>query len=323
MKNNKEFNNILDGCLESVMGGASIEECLELYPDYAKELRPLLLTAAGARQAVDIRPRRAFRDRAGYEFQRAIREMEPAPARSRGFFEVLKPAWATLILVIIVLAAGSGTVFASNSSLPGEPLYSVKMATESVRLTFAFSEEAKADLYVKMADRRVDEIIQMAEKGEAVQVEAATDKLQEHLLAMAGLDIVGGADMLQTQLTKVEAAEAPLAMMEPSATPLPKPIKPGGEFETAVEEAAPPPMLEQKTLGAPDDEGDLRSNPAEAWASDGEQGGLKGTVANSAVMNSQALNSLLDDVDEEMRAALNRAIEVLNAGYFNIISNLK
>ena len=48
MKNKKEFENILDGCLESVLRGESVEACLELYPDYAEELRPLLMTAAGA-----------------------------------------------------------------------------------------------------------------------------------------------------------------------------------------------------------------------------------------------------------------------------------
>ena len=330
MKNKKEFQNILDGCLESVLRGANIEECLELYPDYAEELRPLLVTAVGAKRAVDIKPRREFRDRAGYEFQRAIREVEPAPAarRKESLFQALmKPAWATMILVVIVLAAGSGTVYAANSSLPGEPLYSVKMATESVRLTFAFSEEAKADLYVKLADRRVDEIIQMAEKGNVAQVENTTDKLEEELLAMAGLKMVGGAEMLEQQIAELNAAaELPsMLTLQPTQVPAeraPEPTEPGGDYKAITEGSTPPVLSGAEAAGAPDGEGEIRANQVEDRPLAGEEDGLKFNVTNSAITNSRALNSLMLNADGEMRAALNRAVEVLNVGYSNIISNL-
>jgi hypothetical protein len=326
MKRNKEFENILDDCLQRILEGESVEACLEWYPDQAEELRPLLLTAAGARRAVEIRPRHEFRDRAGYEFQKAIQEAPPV-ARREGFFEVLmKPAWATILIVFIILVAGTGTIAAANNSLPGDALYSVKMATESVRLTFAFSEEGKADLYVKLADRRVDEIVKMAEKGKAEQVETTTDKLEEHLLAMAGLGIVGGAEMLETQIARLDAAAAPAESFGAEQAPVvvPVPTEPEEDYQTSTEEATPPPpaLTGPKAAGEPDEEGDMRANQTEVWSLEGEQSELKVAVANSAIMNSQALNSLLDDADEEMRVALNRAIEVLNAGYINIISNL-
>ena len=328
MKNKKEFENILDGCLESVMRGASIDECLELYPDHADELRPLLVTAAGAKRAVDIKPRREFRDRAGYEFQKAIREVETAPAvrRESIFQTLLKPAWATMILIVIVLAAGSGTVYAANSSLPGEPLYAVKTATESVRMAFAFSEEAKADLYVRLADRRVSEIVKMAEKGNAKEVENTTDKLEDHLLAMSNLKIVGGAEMLEKQIAELDAAAEPPLMMasqptQESSMQAPAPSEPSEDHKTVTEEAAAPVFTGPGAAGAADD-GDTRSNQAEAWPVTGEEDGLKYSVTNSAIANSRALNSLMLNADDEMLAALNRAIEVLNVGYSNIISNL-
>jgi hypothetical protein len=236
----------------------------------------------------------------------------------------MKPAWASIILVIIVLAAGSGTVYAANGSLPGEPLYSVKTATESVRLAFAFSEEAKADLYVSLADRRVDEIIQMAEKGNAEQVVNTTDKLEEHLLAMAGLELVGGAEMLESQIAELDAAAAPSMLTSEAAqapAPTAEPMEPGEGHKALTEEAVAPAFTGPEAGGAADEEGEARSMP-EAWPVTGEEEGLKYDVTNSAVTNSRALNSLMFEADDEMRTALNRAIDVLNAGYSNIISNL-
>ena len=45
MGNTKEFDNIFSECLESMLTGQeTIEQCLQRYPGYAKELEPLLRT---------------------------------------------------------------------------------------------------------------------------------------------------------------------------------------------------------------------------------------------------------------------------------------
>ena len=51
MKANNELNNILDECLEKVLSGESIEQCLQAYPEQAAELEPLLQTALAVSQA--------------------------------------------------------------------------------------------------------------------------------------------------------------------------------------------------------------------------------------------------------------------------------
>ena len=46
MENNKQFNTILDECLERLLTGQeTVEQCLQRYPEYATELEPLLRTA--------------------------------------------------------------------------------------------------------------------------------------------------------------------------------------------------------------------------------------------------------------------------------------
>ena len=175
MKSSKEFNEILEECIERVVRGDSIEDCLLVYEKYAEELEPLLRMAAEAKGATEIKPRPEFRARAAQEFQAALRDLEPAGERvrerGRGFFGWQPRFVYAVALVLIVLIAGTGTVAGSINSLPDEPLYAVKLATETVQMAFTFSDEGKAELYVKLADKRVDEIIKMAEKGKVEEIE--------------------------------------------------------------------------------------------------------------------------------------------------------
>jgi len=61
---NKEFDNILNECLERLLvKGESLEQCLQRYPGQAAELKPLLETALAAREASSIQPRADFNGR--------------------------------------------------------------------------------------------------------------------------------------------------------------------------------------------------------------------------------------------------------------------
>jgi hypothetical protein len=71
--------------------------------------------------------------------------------------------------------------------MPDNPLYPVKLATEQVWLTLTPSNMGKAELYAKLAERRVAEIIYMADKGDVQQVEVIAQRLDEHLVMVASL----------------------------------------------------------------------------------------------------------------------------------------
>ncbi len=54
----------LDQCLEDIRsGGASVEECLRRYPEFADDLRPLLRMAKRLESADEVRPSRAYKSR--------------------------------------------------------------------------------------------------------------------------------------------------------------------------------------------------------------------------------------------------------------------
>jgi len=90
-------------------------------------------------------------------------------------------------VVLVLLLAGGSTVAAAGNSMPDNPLYPVKLATEQARLTLARSNMSKAELYAKLADKRVAEIIYMANKGKPKQVESVTHRLNSHLTRVAVL----------------------------------------------------------------------------------------------------------------------------------------
>jgi hypothetical protein len=332
-----EFDNILDECLERVIRGESIEACLESYPQHAAELKPLLLTALDTRKAVDITPRAEFRERASRQFQDAIRDM--APQRSRGFFATLRPAWTTIIVVLIVIFGGGGIVSAANNSLPDSPLYAVKLATEEVRLAFATSTLGKAELYVKLTDERVKEIIEMADRGKVAQVAQTTERLNDQLMAMADLAVVAvgpveesGGTFFRAPSAQTEAAPSPKP--EPSPTPAPAPAP----SPTPAPATTPAPLID---LPPTEEEGEkdmavmavpqapgTGKNAADdrnMLSLEGLEGPdkLRVIVSQSAWENSLALQDILASVPESVKPFLQNAINVAEAGYGQILSNLE
>ena len=211
----KEFDNILDECLERLLvNGETIEQCLKDYPEQAADLKSLLETALTTRQALAIQPGAEFRARARYQFHSALQE---GASRKKQSFLSWFPRWATVVSIILgIVMMGGGTIVAANYSMPDSLLYPVKLTTEQVRLVLTPSEIGKARLYAKFADRRVAEIIYTANKGNAQQVEAITQRLDKGLVMLAGstppLEIAEAPRMLEAatpieQLT--EAASSP------------------------------------------------------------------------------------------------------------------
>ena len=69
----------------------------------------------------------------------------------------------------MLLLLTGGVTAASSSSLPGELLYPVKIASERTRLALTLSDIGKAKLEVTFAERRAKEIAELARKGKADQ----------------------------------------------------------------------------------------------------------------------------------------------------------
>jgi hypothetical protein len=132
-----------------------------------------------------IEPRPEFKAQARYQLQSALRAAE---TKKRPFFWTWWPRWATAVaMALVLLVAGGGTVAAASGSMPDSPLYPVKLASEQVQLTLTTSSLGKAELQIRLADKRVAEIIYLADKGNVRQIERTTERLGVHL---AGITVL-------------------------------------------------------------------------------------------------------------------------------------
>lgn len=334
MKKKRKFDDILNECIERVLRGESIEACLASYPELSAELEPLLLTAMDTIKAAAIAPRPEFRQRAGLEFQAAIHDLKLI---KHGFF-VRQFRWVAVVsAVIVILLAGSGTVAAASNSLPDEPLYTVKLATEDVRLTLTTSELGKAKLYAEFADRRVNEIIKMAEKGKVAKVLKATDRMNDQLAAMAHLSLessqaeaTGGETPSTLMAAPASGTTAAPTVNVPAMTPAPSPTPTPGVI------AAPAPVTKHTENGK-----DQTSSANISSAKGAErppvtvitrakkvvkiksQADLKMALSEQAEENKQELQDILDRAPDSVKAALERAIEVAGKGYDEAMKNME
>lgn len=179
MNKNREFENIFDDCLERLARGDTLMQCLESHPEQAEQLEPLLRTAQMARETSAILPHPEFRARARYEFHSALQEV--VSKKRPSLFGLRTRLVTAMVALSIILVSGGGTVVMASSSMPDNPLYPLKLASEEVQLALTPSDIDKAEVCFMQADRRVDEIVYLADKGDAQQVDVAAERLDECL----------------------------------------------------------------------------------------------------------------------------------------------
>ncbi len=187
---NKKVNNldiILDDCLDRILiGGESEEECLADYPGYRDELKSLLDISLKTHQAMSsIEARPDFKARLRYELNS---RMNYANAPKRATFR-WRMQWAPVALsfCIVLLLSGGGTVAAAGDSMPSDPLYNVKLASEQVQLFFTFDSEDKANLYSEFVAERVNEIVSMASANNVEAMDKSSKRMQSQLVMMNSL----------------------------------------------------------------------------------------------------------------------------------------
>jgi len=187
----------------------------------------------------------------------------------------------------------------------------VKLSAEAVRLAFTPSAMSKAEMYIQLADERIEEIEAMAAKGKAKQVERTANRLNNHLIAMASL---------------VAPQEAAIQKQDSAALPAPTLSEVAPEAtESAAEEA---PMLgageetpQPARRGAPDTPGAAgrgRGNAGSVQDKDSKadkRGELEVILSRNAVAHGNALRAMLKEAPDSVKSALQQAIIETDSGY--------
>jgi hypothetical protein len=138
---------------------------------------------------------------------------------------VIKALVGTLIALIILIGS-SLTVYASQSSLPGESLYLIKSWSEDIRLSIASSPQAKLNLTLDFTYRRMDEISSLVETGNALPAQAS-ERFQGELDSALQLAAEMENGQMQNALGKIKhQAESQGITIEELISKLPEQAEP-------------------------------------------------------------------------------------------------
>lgn len=160
-------------CLQSMELGADLESCLVLFPELARELRPILTAAVQARSITAatvpldvVRRGRARLLQTAAEMREQKKVVAGLPIlpgkswRRNGFLGARFARLTVSFLAVVAFlgTGGTGLVNASSGAIPGDQLYPVKRSWEGVRLIFVFDKHAKEQLAQEFDNERVQEI---------------------------------------------------------------------------------------------------------------------------------------------------------------------
>lgn len=181
-----EFEVKLIECLGALEAGQPLEQVLARYPEAADELRPILNTAVGL-SAFRMMPSEAQRMKSRRAFLAQAQALQPQAKRG---FAAFGP-WARLAVtfgavVLVIAVLGGGMIAASNSALPGDPLYGLKRAVEDTRLALTGNN---ATLSAQFEEARRIEINALLDAGREAPVafRGPIEFIQSDRLIIGGL----------------------------------------------------------------------------------------------------------------------------------------
>ncbi|MBI5023207.1 MAG: hypothetical protein HZC05_03560 [Candidatus Magasanikbacteria bacterium] len=125
---------------------------------------------------------------------------------------VMKPAAVMILVISLVTGGWVTTVSASYDSLPGDAMYSVKLATENVQTTLA-SKPQETKLRAEFAGRRAEEVKKivksnLSKKDKKIKVEEAVTHLKKDLEQVKGnLDAMKNNASQQSGVSANQAVE--------------------------------------------------------------------------------------------------------------------
>jgi len=156
---------ILDECIRAVRSGEkSIDECVECYPQYRREIECLVPVACAIRpgeasldQSRRLALRHAFVEaiaekRAELERPSPWRRLLPGPMPGR----LRLAAFAVNLLAVLIVTTSAAS--AARDAQPGDLLYVLKTGIEQVQIATAVTPDARAGVRLQIAAERLKEV---------------------------------------------------------------------------------------------------------------------------------------------------------------------
>jgi len=207
---NRPIEDIFNECYEKMLSGISVEEIIRQYPDHAKEIKELLSVV---RNVKDVEPLKVSEEKlisclikVGEEIQKTKENSFLARIDRVFFFPSV--AWARgFAVVLAIVFVAWGTMNVSAGSVPGDPLYLVKLMTERVKYFMTINPEGRMELKIVFSQRRSKELVEEFNKDGRIDIQTLKAMLNE-----AGASLEAIAKMPATEqkifLTKLEYLNA-------------------------------------------------------------------------------------------------------------------
>ena len=176
-----DFDRILDLCIDRINRGESLQACLKDYPEHAKRLEPLLLTAQKTASVYDITPsietKRAAR-------QRFLAAMEKQEKPSFADWLRRRPVvWSTVTAALVLIIVGFVALRATVLS-PVIPVITVSSPAADGNFVFLVSDEENAigDFSSLLIEVEKIELLQSGDSGQLVEFTPTTTQFDLTLL---------------------------------------------------------------------------------------------------------------------------------------------
>jgi hypothetical protein len=167
------LSDALQECLQALEAGIDPESTLARFPKFQGELRSILQVAGKYRKmGVEPVPRAAqMRSRTLMLQRRNALAHDARGAQTPARFHWLPATLGIMATILIVmLLSGFGLAAASAQALPGDGLYPVKRAAESIRLSITRGSTQRVSLSILHDQRRLDEVRQLLAAGRTLEV---------------------------------------------------------------------------------------------------------------------------------------------------------
>lgn len=122
---------------------------------------------------------------------------------------------AGALAIVLVMGSTGGLTFASQDSLPTQPLYSVKLATEEVIAFTKSTPQARATYEIKRVEKRFAEVATLAQTGVEIspaESKKITNKIHNHVARVneetAEIKQTNAASAIETQTELATSIEA-------------------------------------------------------------------------------------------------------------------
>ncbi len=203
------------------------------------------------------------------------------------FKEAPMLAFVKVFLVLAVAMGGSvGAAEATHESLPGSPLYPLKLQLEDWQLDFTPQPATRAEVAMRLAERRLDEALELADREGEIPMEVA-ERYQAHLeTALQAMEAITTpqrervqarlAEQLQAMLEQLpeDVPEEAIAAMTRAMTTAQERVGAAGPPDDVgpPEEAGPPSDIpENEDAGPPEEAGPPSDIPGDGEDDDDDE----------------------------------------------------